>query len=408
MNLRHVALWFLLLCGSAFAQEFGERGEGGNAQIDPVRPEEVNLKTVQRNRQLQELQLLQTEVMFGVIDENAYMVGPGDVFYVAMGTLSFDTPVGPDGYIVIQSFPPVLVGNKSLAEAKKALLEKLGRYFKAGGIYVALSGAKKFQVSITGMVSQPGFYIASAGSRLSSVIQSAGGLTPQASLQVTIHRTSGKTDKINLATYYRDGDLSQNPYVSQGDQVLVAGIDYATPYVNVQNDKGTRLVQLLAGDNLEDVVERATGFEKTKDWDHVNIYRDGKFVQKVERLDSRTFSPQSGTTLEVRATQLYVFIGGTVIAPGAILYNPTYSMLDYIAKAGITINTGDASRVMVMDKSGNVRKVDAKREAPKPGDHIIVPRSFEAKARDYIALTAAISSLAVAIATFLVLLDQQN
>jgi protein involved in polysaccharide export with SLBB domain len=103
---------------------------------------------------------------------------------------------------------------------------------------------------------------------------------------------------------------------------------------------------------------------------------------------------------------MYVFVGGTVITPGAIAYNPTFTVLDYIAKAGITVNTGSADRVVILDAMGQSRQVNARKEAPKPGDHILVPRSFEAKTRDYVGLTAAVSSLAVAIATFLVLLNQ--
>ena len=359
---------------------------------------------IQKDRDLQQAE---KTAMFGVVEENTYIVGPGDVFYVAVGTQNFDTPVGPDGNVIIASFPPIMVGGKTLTEAKKILAEKLARYYKAGGIYIALSGAKKFQVSITGAVNNPGTYSAMPGSRISSAIFSAGGVSRQASHQVTVRHASGKTEKFDLSNYYRDGNLKQNPYLSQGDEIFVAGIDYSAPLVYVQNEKGVRHVQLAPGDDLESLVARAYDFEKARDWDNVNIYKDGRFVQKIQRAEGRGYKPEAGTTLEVRATQTFVYVGGTVITPGAIVYNPTYTVLDYIAKAGITVNTGSPDRVLILDAMGNSREVNARKEAPKPGDHIMVPRSLEAKSRDYIQLTATISSLAVAIATFLVLLNQQ-
>jgi protein involved in polysaccharide export with SLBB domain len=371
------SMFLLLLCGAGLAQELGDRGEGG-----PIQNPETDLmfgetkkEAPPRNRE--KIQGNEAPPMFGVVDEASYIVGPGDIFYVAVGTQNFDTPVGPDGTVIVASFPPIPVNNKTLAEAKKILSDKLQRYYKAGGIYIALSG-----------------------SRVSDVILSADGTSRQASHQITLRHASGKTEKFSLAGYYRDGDLSQNPYLAQGDQVFVTGIDYSQPIVYVQNEKGVRVVQLTNGDDLESVVSRASDFTKAKDWDHVNVYKDGKFREKVLRSNGRSFKPEGGTTLEVRATQLYVFVGGTVLSPGSIVYNPTFTILDYIAKAGITQNTGDSRRVVVLDAAGERRSVDAKTESPRPGDHIIVPRSYEAKARDYITIMVSLGSLAVAVVTF--------
>jgi protein involved in polysaccharide export with SLBB domain len=396
-----------VLCATGFTQEFSdwsEQAQKSEFTLGSVEQAGVaGSKMASRGREK-----IQAEApaMFDAVDEKTYLVGPGDIFYIALGTDDFDTPVGPDGNVIIQNFPPIPVGGKTLAEAKTVLAEKMKRYFKAGGIYIALSAAKKFQVSITGAVNVPGMYIAAPGYRLSNAIQSAGGVARHASHQVILKHASGKTETFNLGGYYRNGDMEQNPTVSQGDQIFLPGIDYSAPYVYVQSEKGLRLLQLSAEDDLESLVARASDYQRANDWDHVNVYREGKFVEKVLRSNGRGYTPQNGTTLEVRSTQLYVFIAGTVIAPGAVPYNPTFSMLDYVARTGITVNTGDVDKIVVLDAAGKVRKVNAKTEAPQPGDHIYVPRSGEAKTRDYIGLTAAISGLAITIATFLLLLNQ--
>lgn len=402
-----LALGLALLATQGFAQEYGGLGE---AVPELPRGVDREVPTTEIAAPLEERtvgRVAEASPMFEVVDEDAYIVGPGDVLYISVGTRSFNVLIGPDGAAVVQTYPPVEVAGKSLKEARRVISQKLKQYYKASGIYVALAEAKKFQVSVTGAVNDPGMYVASAGARLSNVIRSAGGLTRQASYQATLRHADGKEITIDLGAYYRDGDLKQNPYLAQGDHILISAIDYSKPLAYVQNERGTRAVQLEATDDLESVVARSIDFENAKDWDHVNVFREGRFVEQVDRVNAKGYKLPPGTTVEVRAKQLVVFVGGTVVAPGSYPYNPTFTILDYVAKSGIHLSTGSATRVKLIDAQGNYRKVDANKESPRPGDHILVPRSLEAKVRDYIGLMTAVASLAIGVAT-LVAINQNN
>jgi protein involved in polysaccharide export with SLBB domain len=345
--------------------------------------------------------------VFEPVDEKAYIVGPGDMLYVAMGIQSYKLIVSPDGSVIIDGFPPVKVSGKTLAEARTLLLQTFRRYYKGGDIFIALAQGKQYQVSVTGAVGAPGMYVAGLNSRLANVIAAAGGLSSSASQTVVIRKASGKETTVDLGAYFRDGDLSGNPYVAQGDQIYVTPVDYERGVVRVQSERGTRTVQIAPEDNVESIVLRASDFTNSLQWDHLNVFQDGRLVKRVERGEARSYLPPEGSTVEVRATQLQIFVGGAVNVPGAYPYNPTFTILDYISRAGITYNTANAKKATVIDAKGDVRKVNATKESPRPGDHIIVPRSGEAKTRDWVNLTASVSSLIISIVTLNILINQQ-
>src|SRR5215217_6653220 len=327
--------------------------------------------------------MAEANTVFEIVDDNAYIVGPGDILYVSMGVRGYKILVSPDGAAIIDAYPPVKVSGKTLAETRKVLTQTYQRYYKGGPIQVALAQAKRFQVSVTGAVNASGMHVVGAGSRLSQVIRIAGNFSRQASSRAVIRDAAGKETRVDLGAYYRDGDLSQNPYVQQGDHIFLEEIDYAQPMVYVQSERGTRTVQIAQGDDVQAIVARSVDFENAPSWDHLNVFKDGKLLKRVERSEASKYTPPAGSTIEVRTTQMLVFVGGAVLAPNAYPYNPTFTILDYLSRAGITYNSASAKDVTVIDAKGDVRKVKANKESPRPGDHILLPRSVEAKTRDW-------------------------
>jgi protein involved in polysaccharide export with SLBB domain len=338
--------------------------------------------------------------LLGPIDEATYLVGPGDVFYVAAGTETFLAPVGPDGSVLVEGIPPIPVAKKSLADAKRSIAERMGRYYKSGSIHVALSTAKTFQVSVTGAINAPGVFTVPVGATLSILEKLAGGVALSGSHRVSIHSADGKKKDVDLGAYYRGLNLNDNPFLSQGDLIVFQEVDYTRPLIYVRANRALRVLELEPGDNLQSVIRRAGNYKDTADWESANIYESDRLVETISRSKASGYTPKAGTTVEAQATKLKVFVSGTVIAPGQFDYDASKSTLDYMAVAGVTTNTGSVSRVKIMDSQGKVQDVNPNTFIPKPGDHIMVSRSFEAKFRDYVILTVAISQLAVAVATF--------
>jgi len=343
--------------------------------------------------------------LLGPVDEAAYVVGPGDEFFVAAGALTLMAPVGPDGFVLIDGVPPVNVSKMPLGDAKRAITEAASRYYKGGPIRVSLAVAKSFQVSVTGAVTTPGVYTLASGSTLSALEKIADGITQSGSYKVTIHSSRGQKTDYDLGGYYRGTTLDGNPLLSQGDIVVFHDVDQSRPTVFVRAGKSARLLELEPDDNLQTVVSRAGNFKDSVDWQSVSVYEGDKRIESVSRAQAASYKPKAGTVIEAHASKLKVFISGTVMVPGSLDYDASKSTLDYMAQAGLTTNSGPVSRAVILDSRGKSTNVDPAHYIPKPGDHIVVPRSFEARLRDYVGIMTAVGSLAVAIATFMVLTE---
>lgn len=346
--------------------------------------------------------------LFEAVNETTYVVGPGDYFQITYGGKAEMAFVNSEGIVVIGTLPALSVGGKTLLQAKQEIRRSVSAQFKGDRIDVTLAQAKVFQVSITGEVGAPGIYTVATGTRVASLLDRVGGFSFLATRGLRITSSSGATRELDLGEYYRTGDLSQNPDLNQGDRVFAPSVDLSGNVVYVRNESGTRVVQALPGENLEQILRRFQNFRNGWEWLDVRIYQDGRYRETVERKDASAYIPHPGDVLEVQSSKNVVFVGGMVLQPGYFAYNPSFNVQDYIALAGVTVGTGNATRgVEVIDAQGKVRKIDAKSGPLHPGDHIVVPRSGEAATRDYVGLFSSISGVAVALATLYVLIGTQ-
>jgi protein involved in polysaccharide export with SLBB domain len=343
--------------------------------------------------------------LFEAVDPATYRVGPGDYLQIVLGPKSSFVSVNPEGYVIVESAPPVRVAGMTLLAAKNEIQKAVATQFKSERIHVTLAQAKVFQVSLSGEVVNPGLYSFESGVRLSSALERAGGFSYVASRHVIITGADGKTRECDLGAYFRDGDLAQNPYLNQGDRVLATSVDFSGNVMYVRGEKGLRAIQASSGENLEMILRRYQGSKGVLEWFSVRIYDGDKYRETVLRKDAASYVPAAGSVLEPFTQKKVVFVGGTVVQPGFIDYDPSYGAYDYIAKAGITINTKrDLRDAQILDASGRLREVKSAKDPVYPGDHIWVPRSGEAKTRDYVGLISSISSLAVAVATLYLLI----
>lgn len=342
--------------------------------------------------------------LFEPIDEDAYIVGPGDRFHVSTAVRFFSVVVGPEGDVVLEGVAPVQVTGLSLRAARALLIDKLSPHYRRDAIQVRLSEAKRFQVLIAGSVNRPGLHILDYGSRVSHALDAAGGYSARAARRITLQRASGDTLHVDLRDFFIQGDLLGNPLLRQGDRILAPALNAAEDVVFVREGAHVLHVTYVQDETLEEFVLRYDNFRDGRIWESVRLYDStGRFLTEVFRDQAASLRLTPGTTVEIQHTKNTVFIGGMVLRPGPLPYNPTMTAMDYLAQAGITVGTSDVRRLDILGSDGRKRHVDVARDPLRPGDHILVPRSIEATLRDHIALVSAISSLAVAIATFVVL-----
>ena len=82
--------------------------------------------------------------MDGPIDPTTYVVGPADIFYVAVWgpfPVAFTVPVTPDGGLILPSIGTVDVSNLTLEEMKEVVTKKIRTSYTIGSISVSRTGS---------------------------------------------------------------------------------------------------------------------------------------------------------------------------------------------------------------------------------------------------------------------------
>jgi hypothetical protein len=92
-----------------------------------------------------------------------------------------------------------------------------------------------------------------------------------------------------------------------------------------------------------------------------------------------------------------VYVGGAVMAVGKVPYNPAMHAIDYVAASGVTIITGNFSRISVL-RNGKEFSVDWAKDEIFPGDFIEIPRTYYEQTKD---VTLFITSILSIVATTL-------
>lgn len=183
----------------------------------------------------------------GPVDPQQYIVGPGDVFAVTLDVAqgAATAPVSADGQLLLPGAGSVPVAGLTLAEARLAALGALRRVYRNVGLEVVLVQPRQFFVHVTGAVARPGRFLAAPVARASSVVEQAlmstdslGFRLPNPAFRpalrtVELRRADGTSQTLDLRRYYATGDTHFDPYLRDGDVLVVPAFDPATDAVTV-------------------------------------------------------------------------------------------------------------------------------------------------------------------------------
>ncbi len=155
-----------------------------------------------------------------------YRLGPGDVLEVIIsGRLDVARQilvVTPEGTVHFPPIGTIPVAGLTVAEARQAVVDRAAPLFKFFDLSLTVVAARAFEVTVSGEVERPGTYQVTASERLQQVILKAGGITPRGSLrQVTLSRQGQMERTADLLRFALRGDVSQNPYITEGTSVFV-------------------------------------------------------------------------------------------------------------------------------------------------------------------------------------------
>lgn len=313
------------------------------------------------------------EALDAIVDPETYYVGPGDQFTVIFtGKLvkRHTLTVTPEGVLLMPEFGPIDVARLTLSEAKASILAALSHRYRDVPTSVFLTALRNVKVSVSGAVKSSGVYVLSAGSRVGEAIQSAGGLEEYASQRNIRLFRSDSLIIVDLLRYYNEADTERNPYVREGDAIVVPTAEGEVNRVGIYGAvRSPSRFEYSPYDNLRDLITLAHGL--TTDADSfdlelvrfnddgitsqtiaINLPRGEAWTDSVARIklypDDRVF---------FRRIPLYhetaqVIVSGEVVYPGSYpIVEDSTRLSEVIERAGGLTEDASLSEAY-MDRAG--------------------------------------------------------
>jgi len=310
------------------------------------------------------------------VDPESYILGPGDVLEVvidAQPEFSHQGMVSPEGLLLIPNVGTVELAGLTLSEAKTRIVERVRRRYPFDEIHITLTRVRSFRVTVSGAVENPGLVMVTAMDRVSDAIKEAGGFlksegqaeeplpklavensaemetqpsTPVQSAampdetsaespptlpskrNIRLFRRDGSPLKADLLKYQRNGDLSANPHLLDGDVIVVPVRSDKVGEVWIKGGVNSPdKFEFVPGDRLRNLIELAHGFSADADSSRIELVRfqeNGRVTEKsILTVNSETMDMplRADDRLFVRLKPHYhrkrnVEIEGEVFYPG--------------------------------------------------------------------------------------------
>jgi protein involved in polysaccharide export with SLBB domain len=377
------------------------------------------------------------------VDPSEYTIGTGDWLWISIaGGLPFlyDTedleassvlnlPVTIDGNIVIPAIAAVPVAGLSLAEAKEAIVNAITFYYRGIDVSVGLSSPATFRIPVSGQVLDPGIVTINGITRLSQILDRAGGISPAGSwTRIEIHHVEGDTTIVDLTDFVMNGNLKSNPLLVRSDRIHVPmaeqfveieGAVYLTcnalePRQSTTAGSGAvassattdevewsqrAILEYIPGETASELLMRAGGFT-------VLALRDQCYIERREycgtviipaELDNFDVDPilMPDDRLVVPSSAASIAVVGEVTVPGSFPYVAGRGYEYYVAQAGGFTHESYRSGTRITLPDGQEYPADQVWEL-RPGSIIEVPRQAIVWWEDYLAILTGLATVFIA------------
>jgi protein involved in polysaccharide export with SLBB domain len=382
-----------------FSQLFGQ----GRATRD-------DFETFKRQKELKlKERMSQPEAIEKEVDPRTYIVGPGDEFsFNIWGAMEVQYPitVNPEGKLLVPSVGELSVSGRLLNDVQRDVLEKAKPFYEKCTITLSLESVRFFRIHVVGEVKYPGSYVARAMSRISEMITEAGGVTDWAwKRQIELRHTDCTIDTFDMDLYEQTGSLERDLFVNGGDVVYVPPIDTNDGFVIVEGDfNASGSYQISTNENIIDFLRQIRALNRNVDFSKVKIVRKTKPDIKTNN-NSLNLSIFCADTLNqgfflkngdrILLSSNFVYVKGSVLAPGAYPYVMNLRAKDYAGMAGGDYRSGNLKSLKTYHVlSGKTEKgLDV---IVEPGDIIHLNQNLDERLRNYFTIISVISSLIIA------------
>jgi len=273
----------------------------------------------------------------GLID-SAYLLGPGDLCAVMIkGAVDefYSGYIGIDGNFVIPGIGITRLGETPLNQAEKKVKELIQGVINKVEVQFSLIQVRAIKVYISGETISPGMYELQATDRLSTLIQSAGGLNRVFSdSKKVILNWKGTIDTVDYSSFINHGNLSGNPVLKEGISVYIPPLQLSEKIVVVRGmSLNSGYYNITDNEKLSALIERVGVHSSEALLNKVYVKRDSvlKIINLIAREDEIL---QNGDEIYLTRTNDYIYITGQVNMPGAYPYIPGLTVRDYIGMAG--------------------------------------------------------------------------
>lgn len=336
--------------------------------------------------------------MEGAVDPDEYIVGPGDQFQVTIGgarPISRRIPVAADGQLILPEGGTIEAAERSLGDVQETARQTLRQQFANVPVSVTLAQPRQFYVHLSGAVPEPGRYLMLPIARVDDAIQQTfaaqattetkdgrmvvGGSPAsqrpklneayQPSLRnVRLERRDGTVLHLDLMHYYTTGEEGHNPYLLDGDRIIVptfhtqrgavtvtGEVPYAGRFDYREGDTISDLLLLAAGPSSLDTIDRVLLVRRAS---RDSVYRERIDVAAIRAGTAPAVPLEAGDRLDVlRDPAPTAAIYGLIEYPGTypIEANET-TLKDLVAIAGGLKPEADVSAAFIERTQTNVFK----------------------------------------------------
>jgi len=231
------------------------------------------------------------------VDPKKYVLGPGDVLSIfTWGNFQgqYQLPVSPEGVLLIPEVGPVAVSGLTIEKASSVVISSIAKRYRNVETIVSLVDLRRFKVSVGGAVMLPGAYPATAVTRVSELVQLAGGFIDEekdsnfpgitnlkkdmvsraAKRNVLIYRQNGDTLLADILRFEITGDTRFDPALLDGDRVFVPIRENTINLYGIFGAvRNPGYFEYSANDSLSDILDLAHGLTASADSQSVSLVR---------------------------------------------------------------------------------------------------------------------------------------
>ncbi len=249
------------------------------------------------------------------VDPAEYYVGPGDAFVLniwSSAPVEYRITVTPEATLLIPNVGVVDVRDQTLQSVKKNVARAVAKRYTSTDVTLNLVAPRTIVVQITGEVFNEGKHEVNSLQRVDNLIALANMLPPGVSdpglfwatsnartssslRNIIIQRRNGIRLRADLVRYMATGEGKYNPYLREGDQILVPSRWEAGNAIGISG--GVRKsggFEFVPGDSLSDLIAMGYGFKRTADSTQGILNRLTANARSAEEVEVNPAAIRSG------------------------------------------------------------------------------------------------------------------